>query len=103
MIQSLFQLGARDYTRLRRLLIADASVGRPPEPDDATSHALWHVWNELITDDTSTQLKPEDYLRMHERTDASMRTIWNLTQRWSTYGNLLDDGLSDEPSREPGE
>jgi hypothetical protein len=41
MMRSLFGVGSREYTRLRRLLTSDPAIGRPPEPDDATSHALW--------------------------------------------------------------
>ncbi len=96
MMQSLFRLSPRDYTRLRRLLVVDASVGRPPVPDEGASHDLWHAWQKLTDHDASTPLKPEEYLALHEQTDAPMRAIWDLTQRWSTYGNLVDTESEDE-------
>ena len=38
MMQRLFGLSSRDYTRLRRLFGVPPAVGRPPEPDQDLSH-----------------------------------------------------------------
>ena len=88
MMQILFGLNARDYSRLRRTLSVDPSVGRPPEPDEASSHRLWQVWSSRVGGEESGLLAPETYLQIHAETGISMRAIWNLTQRWAQYGNL---------------
>ena len=88
MVQILFGLNARDYSRLRRALSLDPAVGRPPEPDEESSHRLWRVWSSRVDNETSGLLTPESYLELHNETGLSMRAIWNLTQRWAQYGNL---------------
>ena len=88
MTQVLFGLNPRDYTRLRRTLSVDPSVGRPPEPDEVSSHRLWEVWSSRVDGEASGLLTPEQYLEIHHETGLSMRAIWNLTQRWAQYGNL---------------
>jgi len=90
---SLFGVGSREYTRLRRLLTVDPSIGRPAEPDEATSHAVWQAWSERVKEDPTVPLTPEDYLALGEDTGASMRAVWNLIQRWAEYG---DPSLSHE-------
>jgi hypothetical protein len=88
MTQVLFGLNPRDYTRLRRTLSVDPSVGRPPEPDEESSQQLWQVWSSQVEGEASGLLTPEQYLEIHDETSLSVRTIWNLTQRWAQYGNL---------------
>ena len=73
MMRALFGIGAREYTRLRRLLTADPAIGRPPDPDEATSHALWRAWSQRTEDDPTALLTPEGYLALHEETGASLR------------------------------
>jgi hypothetical protein len=93
MMRSLFGVGSREYTRLRRLLTVDPSTGRPADPDEATSHAVWQAWSERMKEDSSASLTPEDYLALGEDTGASLRAVWNLIQRWAEYG---DPSLSHE-------
>ena len=88
MMQVLFGLSPRDYTRLRRILLVDPSIGRPPELDEASSHQLWEAWSSQVDGEESGLLTPAQYLTIHEVTDLSMRAIWGLTQRWAQYGNL---------------
>ena len=99
MMCSLFGVGSREYTRLRRLLTVDPSIGRPAEPDEATSHAVWQVWSERVKEDPTVPLTPEDYLALGEDTGASMRAVWNLTQRWAEYGGLSHDGVLPETDK----
>jgi len=87
MMRSLFGVGSREYTRLRRLLTVDPSTGRPAEPDEATSHAVWQAWSKRVGEDPSASLTPEDYLALGEDTGASLRAVWNLIQRWAEYGD----------------
>ena len=88
MMQVLFGLNQRDYTRLRRTLSVDLAIGRPPELDEASSHRLWEAWSTRVDGEASGLLMPEQYLTIQAETDLSMRAIWNLTQRWAQYGNL---------------
>ena len=88
MMQVLFGLNQRDYTRLRRTLSVDLAIGRPPELDEASSHRLWEAWSGRVDGEESGLLMPEQYLTIQAETGLSMRAIWNLTQRWAQYGNL---------------
>jgi hypothetical protein len=88
MMQVLFGLNPRDYTRLRRTLLVDPSIGRPPELDEASSHRLWEAWSGRVNGEASGLLTPAQYLVIQGDTGLSMRAIWNLTQRWAEYGHL---------------
>jgi len=88
MMQVLFGLNQRDYTRLRRTLLVDPTVGRPPELDEEGSHQLWDAWSSRVDGEESGLLTPVQYLDIHSETSLSMRAIWNQTQRWAQYGNL---------------
>ena len=98
MVQILYGVNTRDYTRLRRILSVTPSVGRPAEPDEASSHRLWDAWSGLTEGERSGLLTPEGYLQLQRETDVPLRAIWNLTQRWAQYGNLTgrDDEGGDE-------
>ena len=88
MMQMLFGFNAREYSRLRRSLSVDPAVGRPPEPDEATSHRLWTAWVAQADPATSEPLAPDDYLELHRETGIGLRAIWHLTRQWSEYGDL---------------
>lgn len=88
MMRSLFGVGSREYTRLRRMLALEPAVGRPPEPDEATSHKLWRALSAHLQSDSDEALDPKQYLAVHEESGASMRAIWNLAQRWLEYGDV---------------
>jgi hypothetical protein len=88
MMLILFGLNQRDYTRLRRTLLVDPAVGRPPELDEESSHRLWETWTNLADGEETGLLTPAQYLDIHQQTGLAMRAIWNQTQRWAQYGNL---------------
>lgn len=100
MMQVLFGLNQRDYTRLRRTLLVDPTIGRPPELDEEGSHQLWEIWSGRVDGEESGLLTPMQYLDIHRETGLSMRAIWNQTQRWAQYGNL--NGQSDKESVRAG-
>ena len=85
MVEALFGLKPRSYSRLRRSLSVAPSVGRPAEPDEESARRLWEVWSERSGDGEPTA---GTYLEIHRETGIAMRAIWNLTRRWSMYGNL---------------
>lgn len=88
MMRSLFGVGSREYTRLRRMLALEPAVGRPPEPDEETSHSLWRALSAQIEAESGEALDPKAYLAVHEETGVSMRAIWTLAQRWLEYGDV---------------
>ena len=88
MMQVLFGLNPRDYTRLRRILLVDPSIGRPPELDEASSHRLWEAWSGRVDGEESGLLTLSSIWRSMTETGLSMRAIWGQTQRWAQYGNL---------------
>ena len=100
MMQVLFGLNQRDYTRLRRTLSVELAIGRPPELSEASSHRLWEAWSGRVDGEASGLLIPEQYLDIHDETGLSMRAIWNLTQRWAQYGNL--NGPNDKAAVQAG-
>lgn len=99
MMHTLFGVGPREYSRMRRMLSVDPSVGRPPEPDEESTHQLWHAWVGLVADQESGPLSPHVYLELHAETGLSMRSIWNLTQRWDQYGDLNNHSEQDTAER----
>ena len=96
MMRSLFGVGSREYTRLRRMLALEPAVGRPPEPDEETSHKLWRALSAHLQSDADEALDPKQYLAVHEESGAPMRAIWNLAQRWLEYGDVY--ACADQPS-----
>ena len=88
MMRSLFGVGSREYTRLRRMLAVEPAVGRPPEPDEETAHRLWHALSAQLQTDKGSGIDPSAYLAVHRETGASLRAIWNLAQRILEYGDV---------------
>ena len=88
MMHILFGLNQRDYTRLRRTLMVDPTIGRPPEVDDAGAHRLWASWSARIGTGSPDLLTPEQYLDIHRETALPMRAVWAQTQRFALYGDL---------------
>ena len=99
MMQTLFGLGSREYTRLRRMLTVDPSVGRPAEPDEDSTHTLWNVWVQRADRANDGPLPAQEYLAIHQETGIPMRAIWNLLQRWSQYGDLTGRSSHDPAER----
>ena len=100
MMQILFGLNQHDYTRLRRTLLVDPTIGRPPELDEKGSHQLWEAWSSRVDGEESGLLIPVQYLDIHSETGLSMRAIWNQTQRWAQYGSL--NGQTDKEAVQAG-
>ena len=87
MMQALFGVSAKEYTRRRRLMTLEPAVGRPAEPDEDKAHALWKAWKARVKDEDAELLAAEDYLALKAATDLGLRTIWHITRRWAQYGN----------------
>jgi hypothetical protein len=85
MMRRLFGMGSREYTRLRRALAVEPTVGRPPEPDEETALRLWRAIEAVSADRDGHALLPVDYLRLCDATGASVRCVWRYVQRWADY------------------
>lgn len=85
MMEKLYGMGAREYVRLRRMLVVETINGRPPEPSESDTQKLWDTWKQHIAGREETALLAEDYLAMHEASGIAMRAIWSQTRRWSEY------------------
>lgn len=87
MMNALFGVSSREYTRTRQMLGVAPSVGRPPEPDEHVANLVWEAWAKRVQESGPTLLSPEAYLAIHEETGASLRAVWQLTQRWAEHGD----------------
>jgi hypothetical protein len=87
MMHTLFGVGPREYSRLRRMLSVAPSIGRPPDADEDESYKLWYAWEEIGGKEGAGPLAVDVYLDLHTETGLSMRAIWNLTQRWEQDGD----------------
>ena len=90
MMQQLFGLSSREYTRWRRLLTVEPSVGRPSEPGEEDSHRLWYAWIEAKKLRGEGSLTAADFLALNQETGIALRTIWLLARRWEDYGGVPD-------------
>ncbi|NKB61220.1 MAG: DUF2857 family protein [Gammaproteobacteria bacterium] len=99
MMQQLFGLSSREYTRWRRLLTLAPSVGRPSEPSEEDTHKLWYAWEDRKQARGDNPLIASDYLALQQKTDIGLRAIWLLVQRWEDYG----EGLGSNQSERVGE
>lgn len=100
MMNQLFGLCGREYTRWRRLLTLAPAVGRPPELDEEQNHKLWYAWKALVAEESEEGeacpvLSGDDYFSLYQETGIAMRAIWTLTQRWSLEGTAEEPVLSD--------
>ena len=91
MMRRFFGVGAREYTRLRRMLALDPVIGRPAEPDEATAHAIWHAITARLKSDPERPLDARDYLDIHGQCGASVRAIWHIGERWENGEDV--DGI----------
>jgi len=88
MMQTFFGMGCREYSRLRRMLAVDATLGRPPEPDEESLEKVWTALQPHSEDLAEGLLAPEVYLEIHQQTGVALRLIWAQTSRWREYGAL---------------
>ena len=108
MMRRCFGLGGREYTRLRRMLVASPAIGRPPEPDEDTAHRLWRELAPQLEASGPGGPGPESYLAVHRRSGAPLRDVWNVAQRWLEHGDAHGPdgsgyGRPLPPCREAGE
>ncbi len=87
MMALLFGVSAKEYTRRRRQMSMESAVGRPAEPDENKTHALWEAWKAVVGEEELELLTAEDYLALKSATGVGLRAIWHLTRRWAQYGN----------------
>lgn len=95
LMQTFFGMSGREYARLRRMLVVNAVVGRPPEPTEEETERLWEAWQRRADLEDDGLLPPKEYLSIAEETTIPLRVIWHQTRRWVDYGPLPRTGVSD--------
>ena len=83
MMQALFGMKERDYSRTRRLLGVTKGAGRPPSLDETTEHQLWQAVSGSLSGNPRRPLEPDQYLRVQRQQGIPMRTVWAYTQHWA--------------------
>ncbi len=92
MMQQVFGMGSRQYTKLRKRLAAPAGVGRPRGADEEDVRALWLAWERIVGD---AQPKAAQWLRLADETGMPVRAIWALGQGWTQTCD--EDHCEDQP------
>ena len=80
MMEVLYGMGPKRYTRLRRNLDMPPAVGRPAEPTEAEARRVWQAWEALGAD---TDMSAVEWLRLCDRAGVSCRVAWRLVARWA--------------------
>lgn len=83
MMQALFGMQERDYSRTRRLAGVTTGAGWPPSLDEQTEHRLWRALADCVSTNPQRPLEPDQYLRAHRQHGVPMRSLWTYTQRWA--------------------
>ncbi len=83
MMQALFGMKERDYSRTRCLAGVTTGAGRPASLDEQTEHRLWRAVGDSLSDNPQRPLEPDQYLRVHRQHGVPMRSLWAYTQRWA--------------------
>ena len=79
MMRTLYGIGDKEYTRLRRHHGAPAGVGRPIELDPDATWALSEILNRY-----KQVIKPSDWLTIADESGIGLRTIWREHKRWQS-------------------
>lgn len=84
MLRQLFGMSSREYTGRRYLSAVGAQRGRPRAPAETDERRVWDAWAARVATRASPTLTARDYLALHRETgEVPLRTIWDLTQRWT--------------------
>ncbi len=81
MMNSLFGISNRDFTRMRAQLSVESPPGRPPAPHEGTIAKLRQAIERRVkAQGSDSLLRPQDYLDIADECDASMRHVWAVAQ-----------------------
>lgn len=94
LMRTFFGMSGREYARLRRMLVVNTVVGRPPEPTEEETERLWDAWQRRADLEEDGLLPPNEYLDIAEETAIPLRVIWHQTRRWLDYGPLPRAGVN---------
>ncbi|ERS12006.1 hypothetical protein Q668_18300 [Alcanivorax sp. PN-3] len=78
LMASLYDMGVREYTGLRRAVRLTRGPGRPPDPDEATIEVVWRAWKNHHGARDPAELTPEDWLLLSNTTDRDLRVIYRI-------------------------
>ena len=79
-----FGMSSREFTKLRQTLAVPPSAGRPAEPDEETSAALWRALNGRVRPDPDWPLAPKEYLSVQAQCGAPLRAIWRQARQMAS-------------------
>ena len=88
MMSNLYGLTARDFSHKRKRLKKDSVGGRPLLPDKRAENALFEQWREVVRGKGTEELDGSDYIELSGATGLSLKAIWQLTQKWCSYGPI---------------
>ena len=79
MMRTIYGIGDKEYTRLRRHHDVPSGVGRPLELDPDATWALSEILNRY-----KQVLTPADWLAIADESGIGLRTIWREHKRWQS-------------------
>lgn len=82
MVVELFGIGAREYSRWRRMHGLPTVVGRPPELDEETEHAIWRSCEVHMATVDRQLPNAKDYLEIAVTCEQSVRSVWRALAHW---------------------
>lgn len=80
MMRRLFGTTNRGYRKLRQLF-GVSSVGRPREPTEAESVAVWQMIDSRLRASRREFLQPAEYLAISRECALPLRTVWRESRR----------------------
>jgi hypothetical protein len=92
MMAALFGMNDTDYARRRDALgiRSYAEGGRPPAASRTSEQKLWDLWVRLARPEHPRQLCADAFwIPFATEAGVSLRTAWNIVQRWSQDESLL--------------
>ncbi len=101
MARSFYGIGPLEYSKIRQWRGLSAGIGRPRQPTETETHAVWNAWKQKVKALGGVDLPANDYLQIHRETAVSLRLIWNLTREWAEDQEAVEQVLGRPGSQTP--
>ena len=99
MARSFYGIGSLEYSKIRQWRGLSEGIGRPRQPTETETHAVWNAWKQKVKGSGSVDLPADDYLQIHRETAVSLRLIWNLTREWAEDQEAVEQVLGRPESK----
>jgi hypothetical protein len=93
MVRAFYGVGSLEYSKIRQWRGLSEGIGRPRQPTEPETHAVWKVWKQRVRASGTVGLPADDYLRIQRETAVSLRLIWNLTREWAEDDDAVEQVL----------